>query len=185
MSLASLNAKALELRITAKGMEQTLQTQLFNGPDGRYYLRGNATSACFVYADQPHVSFVNDRVVVHVRTSSRLGTGVFGKCVGLGFTTQADVSVVPDAENETIGFRDALIERLTGNKELDFFVVPFLSRKLPQQMKVNAAELLRNLLATSLQSTGYAMKLTKLKVHSMQVDKDVLVVDLDGSLDVD
>jgi len=81
--------------------------------------------------------------------------------------------------------RDALIERLTGNKELDFFVVPFLSRKLPQQMKVNAAELLRNLLATSLQSTGYAMKLTKLKVHSMQVDKDVLVVDLDGSLDVD
>jgi hypothetical protein len=185
MSLATLRANAIELRITAKALERTLQAQLFNGPEGRYYIRGNVTSACFVYADQPHVSFVQDRVVVHVRTSSRLGTGLFGKCVGLGFSTQADVSVVPDAENETIGFRDARIERFTGNKELDFLVVPFLSRKLPQEMKVNAADLLRNLLKTSTQSTGYTMKLDTLRVHSMQVDKDVLVVDLDGSLSVD
>jgi hypothetical protein len=185
MSLVSVRANAIELRITAKALERTLQAQVFTNIEGRYYMRGDPKSACFVYADQPHVSFVNDRVVVHVRTNSRLGTGMFGKCVGLGFSTQADVSFVPDAEGETIGFRDARIERFTGNKELDFLVVPFLSRKLPQQMKVNAADMLRNLLATSLQSTGYAMKLTKLKIHSMQVQKEILVVDLDGSLDVD
>ena len=184
LSLASLRANALELRITAKALERTLQAQLFTNIEGRYYMRGDPKSACFVYADQPHVSFVEDRVIVHVRTNSRLGTGMFGKCVGLGFTTQADVSFIPNAEGETIGFRDARIERFTGNKELDFLVVPFLSRKLPQQMKVNAADLLRQLLATSLQSTGYAMKLTDLKIHSMQVQKDVLVVDMDGSLDV-
>ena len=184
LSLACLRANALELRITAKALERTLQAQLFTNIEGRYYMRGDPKSACFVYADQPHVSFMEDRVVVHVRTNSRLGTGMFGKCVGLGFTTQADVSFIPDAEGETIGFRDARIERFTGNKELDFLVVPFLSRKLPQQMKVNAADLLRQLLSTSLQSTGYAMKLTNLKIHSMQVQKDVLVVDMDGSLDV-
>lgn len=184
LSLACARANALELRITAKALERTLQAQLFTNIEGRYYMRGDPKSACFVYADQPHVSFVEDRVVVHVRTNSRLGTGMFGKCVGLGFTTQADVSFIPDAEGETIGFRDARIERFTGNKELDFLVVPFLSRKLPQQMKVNAADLLRQLLSTSLQSTGYAMKLTNLKIHSMQVQKDVLVVDMDGSLDV-
>ncbi|ADV82825.1 hypothetical protein [Terriglobus saanensis] len=185
LALASVPARALELRITAKALERTLQAQLFTNIEGRYYMRGDPNSACFVYADQPHVSFQDDRVVVHVRTNSRLGTGMFGKCVGLGFNTQADVSFIPDAEGETIGFRDARIERFTGNKELDFLVVPFLSRKLPQQMKVNAADMLRSLLATSLQSTGYAMKLTNLKIHSMQVQKDVLIVDLDGSLDVD
>ncbi len=184
LSLTCPRANALELRLTAKALEHTLQAQLFTNIEGRYYMRGDPKSACFVYADQPHVSFVEDRVVVHVRTNSRLGTGMFGKCVGLGFTTQADVSFIPDAEGETIGFRDARIERFTGNKELDFLVVPFLSRKLPQQMKVNAADLLRQLLSTSLQSTGYAMKLTNLKIHSMQVQKDVLVVDMDGSLDV-
>lgn len=184
LSLATGSAHAIDLRVSAEALERTLQTQLFNGPEGRYYLRGNQKSTCYVYADQPKVSFVEDRVVVKVRTTSRLGTGIFGKCVGLGFTTVADVSVIPDAEGETIGFRDAKIERFTGNRELDFLVVPFLSRKLPQQMKVNAADMLRSLLSTSTKSTGYDMKLEQLKIHSMQVNKNVLVVDLDGALSV-
>lgn len=185
MSLVSLRANAIDLRISSKALERTLQAQLFNGPEGRYYLRGTPTSACYVYADQPRVSFVNDRIVVHVRTSSRLGAGLFGKCVGLGYSTEADVSFVPDANGETIGFRDARIEKFTGNKELDFLIVPFLSGKLPQQMKVNAADMLRQLLANSEKTTGYVMKLDNLRIHSMQVDKNLLVVDLDSSLSVD
>ena len=185
MSLVSIRAGAIELRISSKALERTLQAQLFNGPEGRYYLKGDAKSACYVYADQASVSFADDRIVVHVRISSRLGAGMFGRCVGLGYGTQADVSFVPDAENETIGFRDARIEKFTGNKELDFLIVPFLSRKLPQQMKVNAADMLRQLLQNSQNSTGYAMKLDKLRIHSMQVDKSLLVVNLDGALSVD
>ncbi|MBS1815839.1 MAG: hypothetical protein JSS87_13270 [Acidobacteria bacterium] len=185
MSLVSIKAGAIELRISSKALERTLQAQLFNSPEGRYYLRGDIKSACYAYADQPSVSFINDRIVVHVRISSRLGAGLFGKCVGLGYGTQADVSFVPQAEGETIGFRDARIEKFTGNKELDFLIVPFLSRKLPQQMKVNASEMLRQLLQNSQKTTGYAMKLDRLRIHSMQVDKDVLVVDLDGAMSVD
>lgn len=185
MSLISVKAEATELRISARALEKTLQSQLFNGPEGRYYLRGNPTSACYVYADQPKVSFVNDRIVVHVRTSSRLGAGLFGKCVGLGYSTEADVSFIPDANGESIGFRDARIEKFTGNKELDFLIVPFLSKKLPQQMKVNAAEMLRQLLVNSEKTTGYAMKLDKLYIHSMQVNNNLLVVDMDSALSVD
>ena len=41
------------------------------------------------------------------------------------------------------------MEHLSESRELNFFLVPFLSGKLPQQMKVNAADLLRQLLSKS------------------------------------
>ncbi len=185
MSLVTVNARAIELKVSTAALERTLKAQLFASPDGRYYLKGDAKSACYVYVDQPSVLFKDDRVVVHVHTHSRLGAGVFGKCVGVGFGTESDVSVIPNAEGESIGFRDARIDTLTGNKELDFLLVPFLSRKLPANMKLNAAELIRTSLAKSKDSTGYTLSLDTLKVHSMVVEKDVLTIDLDGSLHVD
>ena len=85
---------------------------------------------------------------------------------------------------ETIGFRDPRIDRLSESRELNFFLIPFLSKKLPQQMKVNVAGLLRQSLANSIQTTGYQIKLDDLKIHSMQVSGDSLVVDFDGDLSV-
>jgi hypothetical protein len=177
-------ASAAELKISANALERTLRTQLFNGTDGRYYIRGDANSPCYVYADSPHVTFAEDRIVVHVHTKAKLGTSVHGSCIGVSLTRDADVSVLPDAEGESIGFRDARIERLSDSKELNFLLVPFLSRKLPQQMKVNAATLMRQLLSRSTEMTGYALTLTTLKIHSMIVTGDRLIVDIDAALDV-
>lgn len=185
LSASLRNASATEMRISPKALERTLRAQLFNGPEGRYYMRGDAKSTCFVYADDPHVSFVQDRIVVHVHTRSKLGTAVRGACIGVSLTTEADVSLIPDAEGETIGFRDARIERLSDSRELNFLLVPFLSRKLPQQMKVNAADLMRQLLSRSAETTGYALSLTSLKLHSMLVQGQSMVVDVDTGLNVD
>ncbi len=184
MLCVAATANAMELKVTAPAIERTLEQQLFNGPEGRYYIRGDVNSACYVYVDQPSVKFADDRLVVHVHTHSRLGAGMFGKCVGLGFNTEADVSVIPDAEEETIGFRDARIDRFTGNRELDALLVPFLSRKMPQKMRINAAELLRSALAKSKQSTGYDVTLDRLKIHSMLVENNAVIVDVDGNLRV-
>ena len=181
---ATVPARAIELKLTAQSIERTLRQQLFTVAGGRVYLHGSAGAACYVYVDQPSVHFVKDRIVVHVFTHARLGAGVLGRCVGMGFSTEADVSVLPDAEGETVGFRDAQIERLTGNKELDFLLIPFLGRKLPQKMKINAADLIRAALARSRESTGYELTLDRLKIHSMLVEQDSLTVDLDGSLRV-
>ena len=178
-------ASATEVKISAKALERTLKAQLFNGPEGRYYIRGNATSTCYVYADSPQVSFVQDRVVVHVHTRAKIGTAMHGACVGISLTREADVSVIPDAEGETIGFRDARIEELSGSKELDYLLVPFLSHKLPQQMKVNAADLMRQALSHSVETMGYALSLTSLKIHSMLVQGQSLVLDVDAGMSVD
>ncbi len=177
-------ARAIEISISSKALERTLQKQLFTGPNGRYYMRGNANSACFVYAEDPAVSFAQNRIVIHVKTHAKLGTSMRGSCVGVALNTEGDVSVVPDAQGESIGFRDARIEHFSESRELNFFLEPFLSRKLPQQMKLNAADLLRQVLAKSAETTGYEFKLDDLKIHSMQVSGDALIVDFDGSLTV-
>ena len=178
------SARATEVGISAQALERTLRTQLFNAPDGRYYLRGDAHSACFVYAEKPRVTFHDDRVIVSVHTRAKLGTGVYGNCVGVTLTRDVDVSVLPDAQAETIGFRDARIDHLSNSPELNFLLVPFLERQLPQQMKVNAADLMRELLSRSAETTGYAITLTSLKIHSMIVQGALLVLDVDTGLSV-
>jgi hypothetical protein len=182
---AARAASAIEVKISSQALERTLRAQLFNGPEGRYYMRGDINSACYVYADSPHVTFMQDRVVVHVHTRARLGTSVRGVCIGVSLDTDADVSTIPIAQEQIIGFRSARIERLSESKELNFLLVPFLDRKLPDQMKVNAADLMRQLLSQSTQTTGYAFSLKSLKLHSLFVEGNMLVLDADAGLNVD
>lgn len=182
-ALLATPAKAIELNISSQALERTLNKQLFT-QDGKYYFKGKPGSACYAYAENPKVSFNGDRVVIHVKAHAKLGTSLHGSCLGVALNTEGDVSVMPDGEGETIGFRDARVEHLSESRELNFFLEPFLSSKLPQQMKVNAAELLRQVLSKSMETTGYDMKLDVLKIHSMQVSGSNLAVDVDGNLSV-
>lgn len=185
LSSATHSARAIEVRVSAQALERTLRTQLFNGPQGRYYIRGTPTSPCYVYAESPHVSFVEDRIVVHVHAKAKLGTALHGTCIGVSLTTNTDVSLIPEAEEESIGFRDARIERLSESRELNFLLEPFLSHQIPTQMKINAATLMRQLLSHSAETTGYALSLNQLKLHSLLVEGDSLVMDADATLKVD
>ena len=181
--LCALPACAIELNVSTQALERTLNKQLFT-QDGKYYFKGKPGSACYAYAEDPKVSFNGDRIVVHVKAHAKLGTSLHGSCLGVALNTEGDVSVLPDGEGETIGFRDARVEHLSESRELNFFLEPFLSRKLPQQMKVNAADLLRQLLSKSTETTGYDITLDNLKIHSMQVAGPDLAVDFDGNLSV-
>jgi hypothetical protein len=182
---AARTASAIEVKVSAQALERTLRTQLFNGPQGRYYIRGDAQSACYVYAESPRVTFVQDRIVVRVHARAKLGTAVRGACIGVSLTTNTDVSLIPEAEEESIGFRDARIEKLSESRELNFLMEPFLSHQLPARMKVNAAVLMRQLLSRSTETTGYALSLSSLKLHSLLVEGESLVMDSDATLKVD
>lgn len=177
-------AAAVELKVSREALERTLKLQLFGSPDGRYYLKGRATSACFIYAEDPKLTFVQDRIVVRMKTHARLGTGLRGTCLGLALSPTAEVSLAPDGEGETIGFRDARVERVSYQRELNFVLSPFLSHQIPSAMRVNATELLRKALEGSTATSGYKVALEKLKIHSMQIQGDTLVVDVDGNLSV-
>jgi hypothetical protein len=83
-----------------------------------------------------------------------------------------------------VGFRDARIDRVSDHAELNFVLTPFLSHQVPAGMKVNAADLLRKALEGSTASSGYKVALDRLKIHSVQIDGDALVVDVDGDISV-
>jgi hypothetical protein len=175
---------AVELKVSRDAIERTLKQKLFNGPDGRYYLKGSSTSACSVYAENPKLSFVQDRIVVAIKAHARLGKSVGGACLGISLTLPAEVSLAPVGEGETIGFRDARVDRVSDQKELNFLLTPFLSHQIPSSMKVNASDLLRSALEGSTASSGYKVTLERLKIHSVQIQGDSLVVDADGDLSV-
>ncbi len=193
--LASPPARAIEVRVSAQALERTLNHQLFKTPGppdlpNRYYLRGKPGTGCSVFADNPQVSFIDDpagpsRIVVKVHTHANFGASVHGHCIGIWLNIESQVSFIPEAEGESIGFRDAHIDKLTGSKELDTLLAPFLAKKMPQEMKVNAADLMRTLLIRSPDSTGYILTLDELNIHSMQVTGQQLIVDLDAKMRVD
>lgn len=177
-------AHAVEMRVSRDAIERTLKQQLFGGPDGRYYLKGNNHSGCFTYAEDPKLTFVQDRIVVRVKTHSLLGAALHGACLGVPVSIPAEVSLAPNAEGETIGFRDARLDRVSDQRELNFLLSPFLSHQVPSSMKVNAADLLRKALADSTVTAGFKVTLDRLKIHSVIIDGDSLVVDVDGDLSV-
>ena len=129
-----------------------------------------------------------DRIAVTVKIRARLGTSIGGKCLGINLAPTAEVSMVPDAQGETIGFRDARVERVSDSKELNFLLMPFLSRQIPTGMKVNAADVLRKALEGSTLTTGYKLSLDRLKIHSMVISSgltgDWLILDVDGDMSV-
>jgi hypothetical protein len=177
-------AGAVELKVSRDALERTLIKQLFSGPDGRYYLKGNAQSACYVFAEDPKLKFVEDRIVVQLKTHARLGQRLGGACIGIALSLPAEVSLAPDGEGETVGFRDARVDKVSDHTELNFVLTPFLSRQVPSGMKVNAADLLRKALEGSTATSGYKVTLDRLKIHSVLVQEETLVVDVDGDISV-
>lgn len=175
---------AVEMKVSRQALERTLQKELFGGLDGRYYVKGTPQSGCYTYVEDPQLTFAQDRIIVKVKTHSRLGTSIRGACIGLPLSVPAEVSLAPEAEGETIGFRDARLDHVSDQKQLNFVLNPFLSRKVPSSMKVNAADLLRRALAGSTATSGYKVSLDRLKIHSIQVEGEWLVVDVDGDLSV-
>jgi hypothetical protein len=175
---------AVELKVSREALQRTLKEQLFSGPGGRYYLKGSAQTPCSVYAEDPQLVFVQDRILVRLKTHARLGTSVHGACIGIALAPTSEVSVAPDGEGETLGFRDARLERVSEQRELNFLLAPFLSHQVPSSMKVNAAELLRKALEGSTATSGYKVTLDRLKIHSIQIQGDTIVVDVDGGLTV-
>ena len=178
-------SRGVEITVSRQALERTLKQQLFSGPDGRYYLKGNGQAGCFISTEDPQLSFVGDRIVVRVKTRARLGKMVGGSCLGVTLTLPAEVSMAPDAEGETIGFKDARLEKVSDRKEINFVLAPFLRGQVPKSMTVNAADLLRKALEGSAATLGYKVTLGRLRILSIHVVGDKLVLDADGDLSVE
>ena len=184
LALGTVPCRAVELKVSRDALQHNLKQQLFSGPDGRYFLKGNARSACAVFADDAQLTFAADRILVRIKTHARLGKSMGGACLGVSLAPTAEVSLAPYGDGESIGFRDAQVVKVSDQRELNFLLMPFLSHQIPSSMKVDAADLLRKALEGSTATSGYKVTLDRLKIHSVQIQGDALVADADGDLSV-
>lgn len=183
--LAAPACHAAQISFTAAALERTVQQQLFSGADGKYYLRGDPQRGCSISVADPHLTFAGPRVVLRVHAVAQIGRSVGGQCVGVRVAEDVDVSMLPTADGEFIGFTDVRLDQMSGSSELNFLLTPFLSRKIPQTLRLNAAGMLRKLLARSNETTGYSMTLDRFAVQSLQVQDDTMRVELNGDLRVE
>lgn len=183
-ALVSLPAHAVELRVARGAVDRTLRQQLFSGPNGRFYVKGDASSPCFTYVDQPQVLFQQNRILVSLRAHAKLGKQFGSKCLGIPIDLPVVVSLAPDAEGETLGFFDARLDKISDQKELNFILQPFLAHVVPASMKINAADLMRKALADSTAKSGYKVTLDRLRLTAIHLSDDNLVLDGDGDISV-
>jgi hypothetical protein len=174
-----------EFKVSSAALERTLKARLFASSDQRFYVRGDAHSPCSLYVEDPHLYFAGDRILVRVHTSGRYGTQIAGRCIGVPVSMNTVISLAPSAEGETVGVTDARLDRMSDSAELNFILSPFLSHKLPANIKLNAATMLREILTKSTETSGFPLTLERLDIRQVHVTDKLLVVDYDSDMRID
>jgi hypothetical protein len=177
--------EAGQFKVSSGALERTLKARLFSTADQRYYLRGDAHSACNLYTEDPHLSFSGERILVRVHTGGKYGRVIAGHCVGFPVSMNTVISLAPSAEGETIGVTDARLDRLSDSAELNFILSPFLSRKVPASIKINAAAVLREILTKSTETSGFPLTLERLDIRQVHATEKYLVVDYDSDMRIE
>lgn len=95
------------------------------------------------------------------------------------------ISLAPTTEGETIGVTDARMDRLSDSAELNFILSPFLTHKLPNNIKINAATMLREILTKSTETSGFPLTLEKLDLRQVRVTDKFLIVSYDSDMRID
>ncbi len=183
--LLSTLAQAGQFKVSSSALERTLKARLFSTPDGRYYLRGDAHSACRLYVESPQLSLSGDRVLVRVHTAGYYGKQIARRCTGLPVSMNTTISLAPVVQGEVIGVTDARIDRLSESSEVNFLLSPFLNHKLPSNIQINAATMLRETLTRSTEASGYPVTLDRLELHTVHGTDHYLIIEYDTDMRVD
>jgi len=179
------SAFAADFKVSSSALERTLKARLFNTPDGRYYLRGDDKSPCRLFAEDPHLSFAGDRILVRVHTAGWYGKQIGGHCVGFGVSMNTVISLAPTADGESIGVTDAKLDQLSDSPEVNFILKPFFSHKLPSEIRMNAATVLREVLTKSTETSGYPLSLDRLQMRSVHIVDKYLIVDYESDMRIE
>jgi hypothetical protein len=80
---------------------------------------------------------------------------------------------------------DAKLDRLSDSSELNFILTPFLSRKVPANVTINAATMLRDILTRSTEASGFPLTLERLEIRQVHVTDKFLIVDYDSDMRIE
>ena len=182
--LLPLPARALDLTVGPQPLQHALLRQLFSAPDGRYYLRGDRNSACYLFAQNPQLQFSGNRIELALHLEGRLGSSFGGQCIGFKWSGEAGLSMLPQAQDQQIGFTDVRVEHLTGDNGLDQLLGSVLSARVPANLKVNAASLIDKMLRSASTRSGETITLDHFTIPAMNVQNNALHLSVEGNVTI-
>ena len=170
-------ARAASLVIDQRFAQDLIAKGAFN-ENGRWYLqRGN----CYAYLEYPKVSLANQRVVLDAHLSSRLGTTLFGDCVGPGFASNVTLSGRPAASGTRLILQDIRIDRIDDKATRNVIdIIETVSGKvLPSVFDIDLQPSLKNGLA---ELKGVQLELEAFSIRQVLAEPGRITLDFDFRL---
>ncbi|MGB9454940.1 MAG: hypothetical protein WCB12_02790 [Bryobacteraceae bacterium] len=184
ISLAALDAGAVEVHLQFGALERMLAKQVFT-QDGRKYVKGSAKTRCnFAYLEHPQFQGKDGRLVIRARFSGRSSLNMFGQCVGLGdaFTVVITAAPVFQQGNVALAGVTAVSEGKSG-----FYirrVCAALASSLARDFRYPLAAEAQRALEDPGMQPDYRRELRQFRVTEIRVTGDALVLVVDFELTV-
>jgi len=184
ISLAALDAGAVEVHLQFGALERMLAKQVFT-QDGRKYVKGSAKTRCnFAYLEHPQFQGKDGRLVIRARFSGRSSLNMLGQCVGLGdaFTVVITAAPVFQQGNVALAGVTAMSEGKTG-----FYirrVCTALASSLARDFRYPLAAEAQRALEDPGMQPDYRRELRQFRVPEIRVTGDALVLVVDFELTV-
>jgi hypothetical protein len=176
---------AIELEIRFPLLEKQLSQQLFS-QDGKRYVRGNPKSRCnFAYLANPHFGSREDKLLIRARFTGRSSVDILGKCVGFGDSFDFEVLAGLTTKDGTLLLTQPKVTLLGKDSFYARKVRQALEGSIAEAVKYPIREEIRKLLAAASQSSPYRIRIGKLEIRGISIQRESLLVDVDTRFEVE
>lgn len=171
-------AFAVDLEIRFGVLERLAGEQLFTA-EGRRYVQGSKDQKCrYAFLENPKLSASGDRLQLKVNFTGKTALGVFGRCVGLGDAFELTVTAKPVARNGTISFEQFVVSTPRDSLYIRR-VRAALVETLNKNFRLDIMEQARKMIEAPQQVGKFQQEIKDLKLSSVRVSADSLVLAVD------
>lgn len=176
--LLAAPAWGVDLEIRFGALERLIGEQMFTA-DGRKYVRGAKERKCnYAFLEKPKLSAAGDRLQLKVNFSGKTALDMFGRCVGVGDSFELTLTAKPVANSGSIAFQDFNV-----STPRDSFYIrrvrSALVQTLSKDFRIDVMQHARKLIEAPHAVGAYQQEIKDLKMHSVRVAPDALVLGVD------
>ena len=171
------------MRITVRFsmLERVLAEQVFT-QDGRKYVRGSKATPCnFAYLEKPRISSSHGRLSIRTRFSGKSALDMFGQCIGLGGSFDAEILAAPYHKDGKLALRQVEVRSLNADSYYIRRVRQALAATIERDFSIQLVDVARKMLEQP--SPGsYQVLLPALEVQAIEVGEQAVTVVVDLQL---
>lgn len=174
---------ATQIEVHFSMLERVLANQVFT-QEGRKYVRGSKTTPCnFAYLEKPHVSSNQGRISIRTRFTGKSALDMFGRCIGLGDSFEADILATPYHNGGKLALKNVEVRSLKADSYYIRKVRQTLAATIERDFSIQLLDAARKILEQP-QNGSYKVSLSALEVQAIEIGDNAVKVIVDLRLAV-